>query len=98
MVCGVVLTARGYHPIGEAMDQAKLINYIRQAATNALDSLEPAEASWRMETVPNVKVIGKGQIETLCLLADKTAGQAKKLAFSLFSVAGVILTTAFLFL
>ena len=98
MVCGVVLTERGYHPIGEVVDQAKLIDYIRQAAMKALGSLEPAEASWRTEMIPNVKVIGGKQIEALCLLADKTAGQAKRLAITLFSIAGLLLTTLFMFL
>ena len=98
MVCGVVLTERGYHPVGEAMDQEKLINYIRQAAINALDRLEPAEASWHTEIIPDVKVIGGKQIEALCLLADEAARQAKKLAMSLFSVAGVLLFLLFMFL
>jgi len=97
-VSGVVLTARGYHPIGEAMDQAKLIDYIKQAAMNALDSLEPAEASWHTEIIPNVKVIGRRQIEALCLLAEEMARQARKFAISLFSVAGVLLTILFMFL
>jgi putative membrane protein len=91
MVCGVVLTERGYHPIGEAMDQEKLINYVREATMNALDTMEPAEASWCTKIIPNIKVIGGKQIEALCLLADETARQAKKLALSLFSVAGVLL-------
>jgi putative membrane protein len=91
MVCGVVLTERGYHPIGEAMDQEKLIHYVRQAAMNALENMEPAEVSWHTEIIPNVKVIGGKQIEALCLLADETARQAKKLALSLFSAAGVLL-------
>ena len=97
-VCGVVLTARGYHPIGEVMDQPKLINYIRQAAVNALDNLEPAEASWRTETIPNVNVIGEKRIEELSLVADKTAKQAKRLAVSLFSGASVLLILLFMFL
>lgn len=92
MVSGVVLTPRGYHPIGEVMDQAKLINYIRQAAIRALDDLEPAEASWRTLTIPNVKVIGEKQIEALGLLAEKTAKQAKKLAILLFPATGALLT------
>jgi len=97
-VCGVVLTARGYHPVGEVIDQSKLINYIRQAAVNALDNLEPAEASWGTETIPNVNVIGEKQIEELCLVADGTAKQAKRLAVSLFSAASVLLILLFMFL
>jgi putative membrane protein len=97
-VCGVVRTARGYHPLGEVMDQSKLINYIRHATINALENLEPAEASWRTEIIPNVNVIGEKRIEELCLLADRTAKQAKRLAMSLFSAASVLLILLFMFL
>jgi putative membrane protein len=90
-VNGVVLTARGYHPIGEAMDNAKLISYIQQTAMDALSNLETAEVSWRTKTVPGIKVIGEKQIEALCLLAEKAAKQAKKLGVSLFSATGVLL-------
>jgi putative membrane protein len=97
-VCGVVRTARGYHPLGEVMDQSKLINYIRQATINALENLEPAEASWHTEIIPNVNVIGEKRIEELCLVADRTAKQAKRLAMSLFSAASVLLILLFMFL
>jgi putative membrane protein len=97
-VCGVVRTARGYHPLGEVVDQSKLISYIRQAAVNALDNLEPAEASWRTEIIPNVNVIGEKRIEDLCLLADRTAKQAKRLAMYLFSAASALLVLLFMFL
>jgi len=97
-VCGVVLTARGYHPIGEVIDQSKLISYIRQAAVKALDSLEPAEASWHTEIIPNVNVIGEKQIEEVGLVADRTAKQAKRLAVFLFPLASVLLILLFMFL
>jgi putative membrane protein len=97
-VCGVALTARGYHPIGEAIDQSKLISYIRQAAVDALNNLEPAEASWRTEIISNVNFIGEKQIDALCLVADRTAKQAKRLAVSLFSTATVLLILLLMFL
>jgi len=96
MVNGVVLTPRGYHPIGEVIDEAKLIDYVRQAAVSALNDLEPAEASLRTGTISNVKVIGEKQIESLCVLAEETAKQAKKLAVLLFPVTGALLTTLLL--
>jgi len=90
-VNGVVLTERGYHPVGEAMDNAKLISYVRQATMNALSNLEPVEVSWRTETISGVRVIGEKQIGALCFLAEKTAREAKRLAVSLFSAIGVLL-------
>ncbi len=95
-VNGVVRTARGYYPVGEAIDQKTLINYIKQAVSDALNNMEPAEALWAGTVIPNVKVIGKKQIETLCLLAEKTLNRAKKLSVLLFSLAGVLWVTLFL--
>lgn len=97
-VNAVVLTARGYHPIGEAMDEATLIEYITQAATNALANLEPAEASWRTENVSGVRVIGEKQVEAMCLLADKAIQRAKRLAISIFPLAGIVLAALLLLL
>jgi len=93
VVNGIALTTRGYHPVGEVMDQTKLINYIKQATINALNNLEPAQASKHTETISNVKVIGEKQIVALCLLTEKTAKKAKKLAISIFSIASIVLVT-----
>ena len=97
-VSAVVLNRRGYHPIGEVMDQEKLIGYIKNAVQGALKNLEPAEVSWKTITVPDVKVIGAKQIEALCALTDKASKQAKKSAAFLFPVAGVVLVVLLFFL
>jgi len=97
-VNAVVLNARGYHPIGEAMDQSTLIKHIRQAVTEALADLEPAETLWRIETVSKVRVIGEKQIEAMCMLVDKAIQRGKRLAISIFPLAGVILTALLLLL
>ncbi len=92
MVNGIIVSERGYHPVGEAMDQEGFIDSVRQVTLTALRNLEPAEASWFTISVPNVKVIGEKQVRTLCLIADEKTKQAKKLAFSLFPMAGILLT------
>jgi len=92
MVNGITMSKRGYHPVGEALDQEGLINSIRQATVTALRNMEPAEASWFTMSVPNVKVIGEKQVRTLCLITDETTKQAKKLALSLLPMAGILLT------
>jgi len=97
-VNGVVLTARGYHPVGEAMNQEKLIDYVRQAVKNAIDNLEPADVAWQTETVLGVKVIGEEQVEALCRLTDEAAERAKKLALLIFPIVGVILGALLLLL
>ena len=97
-VCGMIRSARGYNLVGEAIDHTKLISYITQATNKALENLEPGEASWRTETIRDVKVIGEQQITELTVLADKTTERTKSLAISLFPAAAVSLILLLLFL
>jgi len=97
-VCGMVRSRRGYNLVGEAVDQSKLISYIRQAAKMALDSMEAVEASWRTEIIPDIRVIGEQQITEITIVADKTTQRARRLAISLFPVAAFFLTLLLLFL
>ena len=91
-VNGIVLTPRGYHPLGEAIDQEKLIKHIEQAATRAKSNLEPAEAAWFTKVTPNVRVIGEKQVGKLCILAEKAFLRAKRLAAVIFPLVGLIWT------
>lgn len=97
-VNAVVLNSRGYHPVGEAMDQEILIDYVKQATMHALANLEQAEVGWSTETIPSVKVVGGKQIESMCMLLDKAFRRAKKLALSIFPIVGVILGALLLLL
>jgi len=90
-VNAVVLNARGYHPLGEAIDQETLVKCVKRATEDALANLEQAEVAWRTETVSNVKVIGEKQIEAMCMLLDRAVERAKKLALSVFPIVGMIL-------
>ncbi|MDI6904112.1 MAG: DUF2070 family protein [Candidatus Bathyarchaeia archaeon] len=91
-VNALVLTKRGYHPVGEVMNHEKLISYVREAALAAISDLERAKVACRTEIVPCVKVIGAKQLETLCLLADRTFQKAKKIVVPIFTTAAVLLT------
>jgi len=97
-VNAVVLAARGYHPVGEVMDEKILIEHIKQATAQALSNLEPAEAAWRIDRVSNVKVIGEKQIEDMCKLVDKAIQTARRSAVSIFPLAGIILGALLLLL
>ncbi len=97
-VNAVVMNARGYHPVGEAMDHEILIDYIKQAARNALEDLEPAEAAWGTDTVSNVKVIGEQQIAAMSTLLDKAMKRARNLAISVFPLASAVLAVLLLLL
>jgi putative membrane protein len=97
-VNAIVMDARGYHPVGEAMNQDLLINYIKKAAKSAMENLEPAEGAWATDSVPNVKVIGERQIAAMSTLLEKGMKRARNLAVSIFPLAGVILAVLLLFL
>ncbi|MFQ6064561.1 MAG: DUF2070 family protein [Candidatus Bathyarchaeia archaeon] len=96
-VNGVVPTPRGYHPIGDVMDHSKIIEYVKEVVTKALESLEPARVSWRREIIQNIRVIGEEQIKALCTLTDNAAKRAKAAAVTLFPIAGVFLAVVLAF-
>ena len=98
MVNAVVLNARGYHPVGEAMNHEILVGYIKQATMSAIENLEPAEVSWATDTVQKVKVIGEQQIAAMSTLLDKSMKRARNLAVSVFPLAGAVLAALLLLL
>jgi putative membrane protein len=90
-VSAVVLNRRGYHPVGEVMNHEKLIDHIKNVVSDSMKNLEPVKVAWRTITVPNVKIIGAKQVETLCTLTDRAMKRAKKSALTLFPIAGAVL-------
>jgi putative membrane protein len=90
-VSALVTGSRGYHPIGEVMDQDKLIKYITDVAKIAVANLEPAKAGYKHFIVPNVRVIGGSRIASLSLLVDKAIIKAKQLVVPVFFVEGLLL-------
>jgi putative membrane protein len=96
-VNAVILSERGYHPIGEAIDHEKLIGHIEEAMLAAVSDLERATAAARSITVRNVKVIGAKKLETLCLLTDRVLRKAKKTVIPIFAAAGVLLMLFLMF-
>jgi len=96
-VNAVILGDRGYHPIGEAIDHGKLIGYIKDITFAALSDLEPVKVACATTTIPDVKVIGDTQIETLCLLIDKTLQKAKEVAIPIFALTALLLMSILLF-
>jgi putative membrane protein len=90
-VNAIVLSKRGYHPVGDGIDNEKLIGYIKKAAVEAISDLERVKATCRVVTVQNVKVIGEERLTTLCLLVEKTLEKAKKIVVPIFLVTGFLL-------
>jgi putative membrane protein len=96
-VNALILSGHGYHPVGEAIDNEKLISYVKETALNALGKLEKVSVSCRSIIVPDVKVIGAKQLEALCLLIDKATQRAKKVVIPVFGASGLFLMLLLLF-
>jgi putative membrane protein len=90
-VNAVILSGRGYHPIGEAINHEKLIGYIKETTLVAVSDLDRAKAAARSITIPNVKVIGEKKLETLCLLTGRVIRKAKKIAIPIFATSSILL-------
>jgi putative membrane protein len=90
-VSAVVLGRRGYHPVGEAMNQEALISYIKEAALTAAGRLESCKAGCLRIMVPKVRVIGGECLESLTVLVDKSIQKAKRIVVPVFAFEGLIL-------
>jgi putative membrane protein len=95
-VNAVILNSRGYHPIGEAVNHEKLIEYIKSVSSAALSNLEPVKVACKNITIHDVKVIGDKHLEALCLLIDRTLQKAKKAAIPIFALSGLLLMSILL--
>lgn len=97
-VSALILGDQGYHPVGEAIDRDKLLEYVKKAVLAAIARLEPARASCQNITVDDVTVLGEDQLEKLCLLVDRGLRTAKRTAVPVFLVAGLVLMSFLLLL
>jgi len=96
-VNAVILNERGYHPVGEVISHEILIGYVKEATLAALSNLERVKAACQSIMVPDIKVIGEKQLETLCLLIDKTLQKAKKAVVPVFASSGLLLMLFLMF-
>ena len=90
-VSAVVVGARGYHPLGEAIDQDVLIKQITAASLTAMTNLESCKAGYKRIIVPKVRVIGSDCLGSITLLVDRTIQKAKQIVLPIFAVEGLLL-------
>jgi putative membrane protein len=90
-VSALVTGERGYHPVGEVMDQTLIIQYITEVAKKALANLEVCAADCRHIVVPDIRVIGEEHLKSVTTLVDKAIVLAKRLVLPLFGGEGLLL-------
>jgi len=96
-VSALILGGHGYHPVGEVMDKTRLLGYIKDVTLAAIATLDPAKAAFGGVIVKDVTVLGAQQLETLCLLIDRSLQTAKRSVIPVFVTAGVLLMIFLLF-
>jgi putative membrane protein len=96
-VSALILGGHGYHPVGEVMDKTRLLGYIKDVTLAAIATLDPAKAAFGGVIVKGVTVLGAQQLETLCLLIDRSLQTAKRSVIPVFVAAGVLLMIFLLF-
>ena len=87
----LVTRSRGYHPVGEVMDQELLTRYICEVAKKAEANLELSNAGFVHFIVPNVRVIGEERLKSITLLVDKAIKKAKQTLVPVFGLEGLLL-------
>jgi putative membrane protein len=82
---------RGYHPVGEAMDHALLLQILNYSAKEAASNLEASKVDCIQFVVPKVRVIGEERLNSVSILIDRAITHAKKVAPIIFGVEGLLL-------
>ncbi len=90
-VTASITGGQGYHPVGEAMDNALLIQYIVEATKNADSNLEACKAGCMKFIVPQVRVIGEERLGSVTTLVDKAIVKLKRIAPPIFAAEGLVL-------
>jgi putative membrane protein len=90
-VSAVITGRRGYHPVGEVMDQEILIRYICDAAKKAEGNLEASNVGCLQLVVPHVRVIGEARLKSMTTLVDKAIQKIKQTLIPVFGLEALIL-------
>ena len=92
-VVNATITGLGYHPVGEVIDNEKLIAYANAAVGEALAKRVEADMAWDEFNVEDVKVLGSTNIMALTSAIEDTIHRAKKIAFTVFPATVLVILT-----
>lgn len=89
---------RGYHPVGEAMDQELLTRIICEVAKKAEENLEASTAGCMQLVVPHVRAIGEERLKSMTTLVHRAIQKVKQTLIPIFGLEGLILILILTFL
>ena len=97
-VSAIVTGRRGYHPVGEVMDQTLLIRFICEVTEKAEANLEFSTVGCVQLIVPKVRAIGEKRLKSMTTLVDRAIQKAKQTLIPVFGLEGLILILLLVFL
>ena len=97
-VSAIVTGRRGYHPVGEVMDQTLLIRLICDVTKKAEANLEASTVGCLQLVVPKVRAIGEARLKSMTTLVDKAIQKVKQWVAPIFGLEGLLLVLLLLFL
>lgn len=89
---------RGYHPVGETMNQELLKSFIVEVAKKAEKNLEPSTAGSVQFVVPKVRAIGEERLKSMTTLVHRAIQKVKQTLVPIFGLEGLILILILIFL
>lgn len=98
MVNAIGVSERGYHPIGEIMDNDKLIGYIVEAAEVSISNVKIGQVSYRRFRISGLRVLGEGGLELLSNILDSGFNLFKRWSLILMPSSLLLASLVILFL
>lgn len=98
VVSGIITGHRGYHPVGEVMDNALLLRYVLDVVNKADSNLEASSVGGLSLVIPDIRVIGEARLKSLTSLVHTAIQKVKQLLVPLFGLEGLILILILLLL
>jgi putative membrane protein len=98
LVNAVGKTTRGYHPIGERIDDGQFIGYVVEAVEKALSRLGRSGARHAHTVIPGLTVLGSGGLSTLSDVLESGFGLFKKTGLTVMPMAYLLSVAVLYFL
>jgi len=89
---------RGYSPVGNAIDNEKLISFIKKIAISASDNIADVDVAFSQININNVRVIGEEKFVSMSMLIDLSISLMKRMVPFIYIPAFICAILSFYFI
>ncbi|MEM2926610.1 MAG: DUF2070 family protein [Candidatus Bathyarchaeia archaeon] len=94
-IVNATITGRGYHPVGEAIDQEAFISWVLTGIKEALKNRRDAFVAWKSVTIKDIKVLGKDALRGFIEAIDASISTFRHLSLLLYPSIAITLMVLF---